>query len=164
MGKQKKSRKIGLIGVPKSDRNTKSSRPQKKPKKTSKGNKAGSRQAIQNESVRKNSTSKASNSKLGSKTPIDLSKYQNPSKSVNQAKKELLSPEQELAQIERDAKLEKLLDKSVLSHSEQTYVDNMTKRYAELCDILGINQEDEQKDDSDPFEQLDALNIDDFKH
>ena len=37
-------------------------------------------------------------------------------------------------------------------------------RHRILCDLLGIVEEDDEDDDMDPFDDLDAINIDDFKH
>ena len=37
-------------------------------------------------------------------------------------------------------------------------------RHRILCDLLGIVEDDDEDDDMDPFNDLDAINIDDFKH
>ncbi len=187
MAHSKKSRKVGQIGVPK----IKSSRPVKtrpdksegKSKKTS-GNKSGTRQQLHTEqSHHKKSVKK--DEKHGSKKPIDLNKYKT-SNEKNDAQVEdenqfppilkYKTPQEELDAIESNQTLDDLLDKQSstrLTPAEQAYVDQLTTRYADLCELLGISVEDDEQiedeefDESalndDPYAHLDAIKTDDFK-
>lgn len=172
---KKKSRKVGQIGIPKV--NTPRTKPRvattptkAKPKA---GRKPGSRQNIQQSS---SDTVKKQNQdpRLGSKTPINLDKYKAGVPKQETVKKEKIkyhSPKQELEAIESNKKLEMLLEKQEsgsLTEDETKYVEKLTARYAELCDLMGIDPDDyaddtEIQSEDDPFSKLDAIKLDDFK-
>lgn len=170
---RKKSRKIGQIGIPKST----TGRPEKTDGRIRirKGNKSGTRQQVGH--IDPASTSNKHNDrKLGSKVAIDLSKYEDkatatkaPSKVANK-QITFATPQAELDAIENDKALEALIEKQengdVLTAKEQTYVSEKTNRYRELCELLGIDveqYEEESELDDDPFANLDAIKIEDFK-
>lgn len=174
MARTKKSRKVGNIGVPKAS----TPRPVKtdtKRKRTS-GNKSGTRQLIA-EAINEKANRKANKDpKIGSKTPINLDKYKAGAKTiVEKPVKEVTykTPKEELTAIENNKELDALLEKQLdqnLTKSEQAFVDKMTKRYADLCELMGISVddiEDEEPQDTseqdDPFAKLDAFKLDDFK-
>ena len=187
MAHSKKSRKVGQIGIPK----IKSSRPVKtrpdksegKSKKTS-GNKSGTRQQLHTEQAQRKNTVKK-DEKHGSKKPIDLNKYKSAeaktsieNKSENEFPPILKykTPQEEIAAIEGNQTLDDLLDKQSherLTPAEQAYVEQLTTRYADLCELLGISvDEDEQPEgddidesaiNDDPYAHLDAINPDDYK-
>jgi len=178
MAKRKKSRKMGLIGVRKTDapRPEKKSRnvaPEGKGHKT-KGNKSGTRQNIA-ESKLQTEKKKKLDPKVGSKKPINLDAYKTGNKTIRQAvvEKEVKykSPQAELEAIENNVELEKLLEKQLsktLSPTEQAYVSKLTARYQVLCELLGIEVEDDEEEykatkSNDPFDGLDAIKLEDFE-
>jgi ribosome assembly protein YihI (activator of Der GTPase) len=172
---RKKSRKVGRIGIPKSNEprtiNT-AERP-----KTKKGNKSGSRQQIA-ESILASAKKEKKDPRSGSKEPIDLSKYTPGHEPQAKTKVEAepikyKTPQEELDAIEADTELEALLEKQDLGKlkaSEQAYVDKVTARYRVLCELMGIdvdsfNEDDdiENEHEDDPFSKLDAIKLDDYK-
>ena len=174
----KKSRKIGRIGVRKSDvpKPVKKERNSNKAN-TTKGNKPGSRQQSSKEAKSTARKTKLDN-RLGSKAPINLNKYKDGATlktSNNHIAEKVVykTPHDELEAIENDAELDALLakqDEQTLNRSEQAYVDKMTRRYRELCKLSGIEvdeytTEDKQENpqEVDPFANLDAIKLDDYK-
>lgn len=175
MARKKKSRKVGLIGVrkPINDRNKGSTRnniekKDQKPK-NRKGLKPGNRQHLADNDTTKQKSQKT-DPRIGSKTPINLAKYKDTtsSQSVSKTvKKRYHSPLEELEAIENNKELEKLLSKQEhkqLTPAEAQFVENLTSRYAELCEMLGIDTEDlENEENDDPFGQLEAIKLEDYK-
>lgn len=173
---RKKSRKIGQIGIPKQS----SPRPVKTEDRTrtKKGNKSGTRQQLTELRPDANNNTQA-DSKHGSKKAIDLSKYgkgKNTKQTAEVSKTITIkykTPQAELDAIENDIELETLLEKrenGKLTASEHAYVDAKTRRYRDLCELLGIDvdeytnessEEIEQEDD--PFAKLNAIKLDDFR-
>ena len=103
-----------------------------------------------------NNTQKAvKDPRIGSKTPIALvvDTNTNTTKVVKQPKpkKTVLSPQQELEQLENDPKLDMLLDlveqNGKLTKEQQTYLDSKLNRIDELMQELGYTDDD--------FEDLD---------
>ena len=103
-----------------------------------------------------NNTQKAvKDPRIGSKTPIALvvDTNTNTTKVVKQPKpkKAVLSPQQELEQLENDPKLDMLLDlveqNGKLTKEQQTYLDSRLNRIDELMQELGYTDDD--------FEDLD---------
>ncbi|MBI0027341.1 GTPase-activating protein [Gilliamella sp. B14448G11] len=103
-----------------------------------------------------NNTQKAvKDPRIGSKTPIALvvDTNINTTKVVKQpkSKKTILSPQQELEQLENDPKLDMLLDlveqNGKLTKEQQTYLDSKLNRIDELMQELGYTDDD--------FEDLD---------
>nr|WP_136250683.1 Der GTPase-activating protein YihI [Ningiella ruwaisensis] len=177
MGHSKKSRKIGKIGVSKSDA-PKKPRSNEKPKPKKKaGRKPGSRQQEVKQSNKNANEKPKQDPRSGSKKAIDLSRYAVKSAtSLKQdkpkpqvAKPKYKTPQLELVAIEEDMRLEALLEKREkqrLSADEQSYVDTLLARHQQLCELLGINADDDEKDvkrEDDPFAALDAIKLDDFK-
>lgn len=156
MPRKKKSRKVGQIGVRKD--------PERKPrpnvptgKKPGKGKQPGHRNAGEKAPNKSESNKAKRDPRIGSKRPIAL---------IKSEPKKYATPTQELAALEADSKLALLLDKldngDTISVSEQQYVDEKLDRHRVLCDLLGIDLE-EDDDSDDPFDKLDALNPDDYK-
>lgn len=172
----KKSRKVGRIGIPKTD-SPRRPKPTERVK-TTRGNKSGTRQQVADKQ-NSNTKKEKKDPRLGSKTAIDLGKYKAPFTKPNEKKssttqiKKYKNPQEELEAIESNEELDALLEKqasSSLTAAEQTFVDKLTRRYQDLCDLLGIeidNDDDQDKTQSsaldDPFSQLDAIKLDDFK-
>ena len=165
--RRKKSRKVGLIGVRKdpdfNSKNRKSKAPATPPRaKRHKGNKAGSRNAVETKQGNSRSAKTAQDPRLGSKKPVALIKA--PTKAEV---KKYATPAEELAVLEADTRLSALLDKldddKPISAEEQRYVDEKMARHRILCDLLGIVEEDDDDDDKDPFSGLNAISLDEFK-
>lgn len=82
-------------------------------------------------------------------------------------KKLVMTPEQELASIENDDRLNDLLDRldagETLEAAEQAWVDQRVDRYQELMDELGIIDNDDDEDDELPFDDGDNAEFDEQK-
>jgi ribosome assembly protein YihI (activator of Der GTPase) len=157
---RKKNRKGGLIGVRK-DPDFKAKRvavPDRK--KIGKGKSAGSRQ----QSLEKDSSNavlkQEKDPRIGSKAPVPLGVTTTaPAKPAKpKAKAPVLSPEQELAKLEADTRVEALIDildeGGKISAQEQQWLDQQLARHAELLRELGLSEETEEDEDLDDDEQL----------
>ncbi|MGL5992258.1 MAG: Der GTPase-activating protein YihI [Aeromonas sobria] len=121
-----------------------------------KGLKAGSRQ--QAEQQNNNSNKQPKDPRIGSRKPVVLvldEKQKKPTTKPVKEKKLVMTPEQELASIENDDRLNDLLDRldagETLEAAEQAWVDQRVDRYQVLMDELGIIDNDEDEDDL-PFD------------
>lgn len=167
--RSKKTRKVGVIGVRKdpdfNNPKKKSKTPVNPPKtKRHKGNKAGSRNAVESKKGNSKQAKVVEDPRLGSKKPVALIKAPLKKSEV----KKYATPAEELAALEADNRLSTLLDKlddgKTISIEEQRYVDEKMARHRTLCDLLGIVEEDEDIDeDKDPLSDLDAISLDEFK-
>ena len=118
-----------------------------------KGLKAGSRQQVEQGS-KGGSGKQAKDPRIGSRKPVVLIVEEKKSQSVvtkpQKEKKLVMTPEQELASIENDDRLNDLLDRldagETLEAAEQAWVDQRVDRYQELMDELGIIDTDEDDD------------------
>ena len=166
---RKKSRKVGQIGirsVPKEERQRDVS-PSRSKKKV--GNASGSRHSAKVEKVVAKSGSGNKDPRLGSKKAVPLI-VEAPKEKAKNAKK-YFSPKEELKAIEDDARLIALLDKAdsgqKLSIEQQKYVDEKLARHKVLCELLGIEIEEEpeetQPDQDDPLARFDAIDPNEFK-
>lgn len=125
-----------------------------------KGLKAGSRQQVE-QSGKSGSGKQAKDPRIGSRKPVALVLDEKKTKAVapKPQKEKLLrmTPEQELASIENDDRLNDLLDRldagEVLEAAEQSWVDQRVDRYQELMDELGIIDTDDDEDDEGAFEE-----------
>lgn len=159
---RKKSRKVGLIGVRKTDA-PRVKKEARKPKKT-KGNVAGSRQTVAEQTTTQGQKQKR-DPRIGSKKPIDLKRHLSKELPKATAKPKFKTPRQELNAIEDDQKLQDLLDKQetkALTKTESDYVTAQLARHKVLCDLLGISLE-ENVEDNDPLDDFEAITIDDYK-
>lgn len=172
MARSKKSRKVGKIGVssvPKAERKPKVSKSAGRPKKT-KGNPAGSRHSAEQSSSLIGNQTPNSDPRIGSKKPIPLVVE---AKITKPAKKSYFSPAQELKVIEDDPRLADLLDKlddgSKLTPIQKSYVEEKMQRHKVLCELLGIDVDEESSDTSDeettddPYERFNTIDINKFK-
>lgn len=179
MTRKKKSRKMGQIGVRKQESRPESNKPDVRKKKNPKGQKSGTRNSLLVEKVEKlDSTGKVKKDpKHGSKKKISLvAKVETQPKEqivhaqhkpqVNLEKVDLpkLSPEQELEQIENDARLielaERVEDGELLTGKDAKYFNKHMSRHQELMEELGLDDEDEEE--TDPMAQLGGDEWDDF--
>ena len=118
-----------------------------------KGLKAGSRQQVE-QAGKKSGSKQAKDPRIGSRKPVVLIVEEKQSKPVapkpQKEKKLVMTPEQELASIENDDRLNDLLDRldagETLEAAEQAWVDQRVDRYQELMDELGIIDTDEDDD------------------
>ncbi|WP_429164755.1 Der GTPase-activating protein YihI [Aeromonas rivipollensis] len=121
-----------------------------------KGLKAGSRQQVE-QGNKGGSGKQAKDPRIGSRKPVVLIVEEKKSQSVvskpQKEKKLVMTPEQELASIENDDRLNDLLDRldagETLEAAEQAWVDQRVDRYQELMDELGIIDTDEEDGDGD---------------
>ena len=135
-----------------------------------KGLKAGSRQQFE-QPKSKSGNSQSKDPRIGSRKPVVLvvdDKQKKPAapKAVKE-KKLVMTPEQELASIENDDRLNDLLDRldagETLDAAEQAWVDQRVDRYQELMDELGIIDNDDDEDDELPFDDGDDAEFDEQK-
>ncbi|WP_323064046.1 Der GTPase-activating protein YihI [Aeromonas jandaei] len=127
-----------------------------------KGLKAGSRQQVEQQKG-KSAGKQAKDPRIGSRKPVALIVEEKGTKStVSKAVKEkklVMTPEQELASIENDDRLNDLLDRldagETLEAAEQAWVDQRVDRYQELMDELGIIDNDDDEESDDAFEESD---------
>ncbi len=149
MARSKKSRKVGVIGTPKSTQGAKAQDSRQKQKKR-KGNPAGSRNSDNIAVARAKASSAKANPKLGSTKPVDLHA------NAQTTQKKFADPRKELESIENDTRLSMLLDKEdqgiKLSKADQTYIQEKLSRHALLCELLGIKNEPLEEE----VNQLDA--------
>ena len=119
-----------------------------------KGLKPGNRQGLDTENKAGGSGQNAKDPRIGSRKPVVLIVEEKQSKPVapkpQKEKKLVMTPEQELASIENDDRLNDLLDRldagETLEAAEQAWVDQRVDRYQELMDELGIIDTDEDDD------------------
>ncbi len=171
MPRRKKSRKIGQIGVPSAPKEARKPKEPSGKLKKRKGNAPGSRHSVSEEMVRA-ANKPNMDPRVGSKKPIPLIVAE---QSTPAPKKIYFTPAQELEALENDSRLSSLLDKVErkikLSAADQEFVDSSMARHKELCSMLGINAEDDDESvtdadsaaETDPFAQLDAIDMDEFK-
>lgn len=173
MAKGKKSRKIGLIGVRKSP-DFKRVEKEKRLKKVL-GKPAGSRN---NQPLANDSSVKAklnNDPRLGSKKPVDLFTQTDQLQKIK-PKVKLVTPQQELTEIENDEKLSLLLNKldsgTDVDTASQNYIDDKLKRHKQLCEILGIADDDDtdetteraaEKDDDELLATFEKINVNRLK-
>lgn len=176
MTRQKKSRKVGQIGIRKQE-----TRPADKKesgrKKTHKGQKSGTRNSLVDGKVSGPGNSSGSgqklNKKLGSKVKIDLL----PSKKAVKAAPEVingvpgvklekvqpvtLTPAQEFAELETNELLIELAERieagELLTGKDAKYFNRNMNRYDELAEKLGLVDDVDDEDEYDEEEYIDPL-------
>lgn len=167
MARQKKSRKVGKIGISKTPSNVR--KPTEKRVKKHLGKPAGTRN---NEALTVNQDRKKSNKdpRHGSKKPVNLIAETKEQKLAVQKVKHF-SPTQELASIEQDPRLAALLNKidlgKKIAREDQHYVDQTLARHKVLCEMLGVTEEPEKpikssEQQTDLYSQFESINIDDY--
>ncbi|OCG20825.1 hypothetical protein A9G22_10430 [Gilliamella sp. App2-1] len=136
-----------------------------KRKRKHKGLPSGSRFNNQDNNKNKNSTKTTKDPRIGSKKPISLIVESSSAitKPVKQPKpiKSVLSPQQELEQLENDPKLDMLLDlveqNAKLSKDQQIYLDSKLDRIDELMRELGYTDDDDFEDEGEKKEDIVSL-------
>lgn len=174
MSRTKKSRKpgVGSNGAPKEDKKKAAIPAPKRIRKTS-GKQAGNRQQEAKVTNQKNSgNTQKKDPRLGSKTPIVLTKITEPTKSKpNKVKQDKstsipalrpVEPEstlvpqallvQELENIEQDERLQLILSKQedeiLLSEEEIEYFNTLMERHEQISNELGL-EDDESEESTD---------------
>lgn len=154
MQKNNNARKTGYQGSPKTPSSSSDTR--RKPKR---GNPAGSRQQVDTKAKKQSKSAKQLDPRIGSKKPITLGNVQQ--------KPTFSTPSEELSAIEADDRLSGLLDKlendGKLTKSQQAYVDEKLARHAQLCEMLGLNNEEKPvEEESDLISQLQPISMEEF--
>lgn len=191
MTRQKKSRKVGQIGVRKLDTRPEKPKQDTRRKKKPKGQKSGNRNSLVEDKkiveTGGDTTGKKKNTKLGSKKAIDLVPVKKaepvkpeikhsdkkPEVVLRKVKQDALTPEQELALLEKDEKLIELAEKverdEIITGKDAKYFNKHMARYDELLEILGLNNDideselDEQGDDAESaLDKLESNQWDDL--
>ncbi|GAC06265.1 GTPase-activating protein [Paraglaciecola agarilytica] len=172
MPRKKKSRKIGQIGTPLAPKTNRKPAPAspKRNKKTL-GKPAGTRNNPEQTNSQSKPNKTVKDPRVGSKKPIPLVVDDKPKAKV--AKPKFFSPAQELESIEQNERfallLEKLDSDVALTRDEKAFVNKLTARHQELCDLLGIADEDDSAENSessaenDLYEQFESIDINKFK-
>ena len=125
-----------------------------------KGLKPGNRQGLDTENKAGGSGQGTKDPRIGSRKPVALIVDEKGAKPVApkpaKEKKLVMTPEQELAAIENDDRLNDLLDRldagETLEATEQAWVDQRVDRYQELMDELGIIDNDDDEEDDGSFD------------
>lgn len=156
MTRQKKTRSVGSNGqrhLPAQEiRKTRA--PKEETKKKGAGLKSGSRNSMVQEKAGSADNRLNKDKRIGSKKPIALvpeAELQlivpQPKASLAKVKPEVLSPEQELQQIENDTYLQQLLERveqdEILTGKDAKYFNAKTARLEQLLQQLGLTEEDE---------------------
>ncbi|MCV9879787.1 Der GTPase-activating protein YihI [Brenneria izbisi] len=138
----------------------------RKRQKKHRGHVAGSRAQDKGTSNETNGQRKAVDPRIGSKKPIPLGIKETvapkPRTIVHTdketAKLAIMSPEEELALLENDARLDALLDRmdngETLSAKEQSWVDETLDRIDALMEQLGIELDDDEEEQEDMLQLL----------
>lgn len=166
---RKKSRKTGLIGVRKDPDFKKKRKVEEKRTRKSIGKPAGSRNSTEAAEKSINQQHQPQDKRIGSKKPVALIKQEQPK--VNAPQKKYFSPTQELEAIESDVLMNELLDKvdegKKLSAEHKQYLDQKLARHKLLCELLGIDNDEEQEveepAETDLYQQFESSNLDDYK-
>ncbi|HHB1426896.1 TPA: Der GTPase-activating protein YihI [Serratia odorifera] len=127
---------------------------------------SGSRTQVESGKQKHSASGEAKDPRIGSKTPVPLlvegkvkAKPQSKPKAVAKPR---LTPEEELAKLENDERLDALLDRiddgETLSAEDQAYVDQTLDRIDALMEQLGIELGDDD-DDEEEEKQEDILKL-----
>ena len=146
---------------PQEDKNQEA-RDRKRDKKR-RGHAAGSRANPVTQQNGKDKSAKVKDARIGSKKPVPLLKegvtVVKPVKKAPIEQKPLMSPEDELAMLENDERLDSLLDRlengEMLSAEDQVWLDQTLDRIDVLMEQLGIGLDDEEDEaDEDMYRLL----------
>jgi len=107
--------------------------------------------------------------RIGSKKPVSLILDEKPGKTA--VKPTFFSPAKELESIEQNERFSTLLDNldsgQSITREDQAFVNKLTQRHKELCDLLGVtNDESEEPKDKpldDLYAQFEAIDINKLK-
>ena len=127
---------------------------ERKRKSKLKGNTAGNRSHPKVTQRQGKATPEKADPRIGSKIPIPLvaeGKVATAPRTEIQAEPEKMTRQQELRMLENDPRLDQLLDRlesgDTLSGEDQTWLEARLDRIEELMVLLGIDIDDDEKDD-----------------
>jgi ribosome assembly protein YihI (activator of Der GTPase) len=182
MTRIKKTRSEKTIGAAKKPLLKQSERLKDNTKKKGKGRPSGAKANIDGVKVKKTRSSNGSaalldDHRVGSKKAIELvpqtnAKNLQPKVVVKKVKAEPeLSIEQQLAQIENDVRLNKLLDAidegSEILDKDQAYIEHQTAKHQKLMSLLDSDddaeEDNETEDKKEAWEQIDSSEFDEYK-
>ncbi|RYM67522.1 Der GTPase-activating protein YihI [Serratia liquefaciens] len=128
---------------------------------------SGSRTQVESANQKNKADAQTKDPRIGSKVPVALVVEAKP-KAKPQPKpkaeaKPRLSPEEELAKLENDERLDALLDRiddgETLSAEDQSYVDQTLDRIDALMEQLGIELGDDEDDEEEEEKKEDILKL-----
>lgn len=169
MTRKKKSRKLGSNGSLRLSKDKLRELRTMKEQRTKKlkGNAAGSRNAQESKEEISTAQRQGKDSRVGSKKAISLVPEQQtvqntapefkrnlkPSVELRKVNQPELTPEQELEQLESDQKLLSLIERQsageMIVGKDAKYLNAKVARHQKLCEILGINDDYEDKFEDD---------------
>ncbi|MBT0721736.1 GTPase-activating protein [Rosenbergiella collisarenosi] len=127
---------------------------ERKRKSKLKGNTAGNRSHPKATQRQGKAAPEKADPRIGSKTPIPLvaeGKVATAPRTETHAEPEKMTRQQELRMLENDPRLDQLLDRlesgDTLSGEDQTWLEARLDRIEELMVLLGIDIDDDEKDD-----------------
>jgi ribosome assembly protein YihI (activator of Der GTPase) len=173
MPRKKKSRKVGLIGVPLAPKAQR--KPKQKPSdahkkaRTTLGKPSGTRNNPEQTSNHSQQSKGQLDPRIGSKKPIPLIVDEKPEKTL--VKPTFFSPAKELESIEQNERFNTLLDNldsnQPLTREEQAFVNKLTQRHKELCGLLGVTDDESEEPKDKPLDdlyaQFEAIDINKLK-
>jgi ribosome assembly protein YihI (activator of Der GTPase) len=135
MTRRKKTRKTGPLAPPKAAREKRATDTVSKGKKKGKGGAPGQRHSSPQVVSRETTTSVEKDPRHGSQRKVTL----------------IMTPEQELKQLQDDVKLQSLMERfandETLTTKEQRYLDEKSERYEQLAAQLGYPLDDDWDDE-----------------
>jgi len=182
MTRKKKTRTEKSIGAAKKPLLKQTERIKANSKKKGKGRPSGAKANIDGVKGNRSGSGRGSDKqaidiKHGSKKAIELvpqdnAKVLEPKVTLKKIKPQPeLSPEQQLANIENDQRLNSLLDQldagDELTSKDLAYIDHQTAHHRKLLEALGIDydevEEPEEEDTKEAWQQIDSSEFDEFK-
>ncbi|HGM7031278.1 TPA: Der GTPase-activating protein YihI [Serratia liquefaciens] len=114
---------------------------------------SGSRTQVESANQKNKADAQTKDPRIGSKVPVALVVEAKPQPKPKAEAKPRLSPEEELAKLENDERLDALLDRiddgETLSAEDQSYVDQTLDRIDALMEQLGIELGDDEDDEEE---------------
>ncbi|ANI29799.1 GTPase activator [Yersinia entomophaga] len=139
---------------------------ERKRQKRHSGNRSGARTNVEANNKKGQTQVQEKDPRIGSKVPVPLvveGKVKAKPAAPKPVAKPRLTPEEELAKLENDERLDALLDRldndEVLSKEDQAYVDLTLDRIDALMEQLGIELGDDEDDEKPEEKQEDILQL-----
>ncbi|WP_237385794.1 Der GTPase-activating protein YihI [Xenorhabdus sp. Sc-CR9] len=137
---------------------------ERKRQKKRRGNQTGSRSNGDGRDKKRSASNQEKDPRIGSKVPVPLvigekeTQVKPVTKPVEEKPEPRLSPQEELAMLENDERLDGLLERleqgEKLSEEDNAYVDNTLDRIDVLMEELGINPEDDDSEEEERQEDI----------
>lgn len=139
---------------------------ERKRQKRHSGNRSGARTNVEANNKKGQTQSQEKDPRIGSKVPVPLvveGKVKTKPAAPKSVAKPRLTPEEELAKLENDERLDALLERldndEVLSKEDQAYVELTLDRIDALMEQLGIELGDDEDDEKPEEKQEDILQL-----